>query len=76
MPRPEGFSPIHGEGGAMVKKNKAWSMPAKHWQWLESQTNQSKSLRKGIENIMTWADKAQLIKNGQHAHHFNDREIE
>jgi hypothetical protein len=48
--RREGFSPINGEGRAMVKKNKAWSMPEADWQWLETQSNQSKVLRDAIAN--------------------------
>ena len=46
--RREGFSPIHGEGGAMTKKSKAWSMTEEDWQWLESQANQSETIRKAI----------------------------
>lgn len=46
--RREGFSPINGEGGAMTKKNKAWSMPDDDWQWLESQPNQSEIIRSAI----------------------------
>lgn len=46
--RPVGFSPINGDGGAMVKKNKAWSMPETDWQWLESQSNQSEIIRDAI----------------------------
>lgn len=48
--RPEGFSPINGKGGAMVKKNKAWSMPEADWQWLKNQSNQSEILRTAIAN--------------------------
>lgn len=47
--RRAGFSPLNGEDGAMIKKNKAWSMPSKAWEWLESQPNQSEYLRKLIE---------------------------
>lgn len=32
----------------MTKKNKAWSMPDHHWDWLESQSNQSEILRNAI----------------------------
>lgn len=46
--RPLGFSPINGEGGVMTKKNKAWSMPDDDWQWLESQPNQSETIREAI----------------------------
>lgn len=46
--RPQGFSPLNGEGGAMVKKNKAWSMSGEDWRWLESQPNQSEVLREAI----------------------------
>lgn len=46
--RPIGFSPINGTGGAMTKKNKAWSMPDEDWEWLESQSNQSEVLRHAI----------------------------
>lgn len=46
--RPIGFSPINGKGKAMVKKNKAWSMPDEDWDWLESQSNQSEIIRRAI----------------------------
>lgn len=46
--RPKGFSPIHGEDGAMVQKSKAFSMPADDWLWLEAQPNQSKTIREAI----------------------------
>lgn len=46
--RRTGFSPINGEGGAMIKKNKAWSMPDEDWDWLESQPNQSEVIRSAI----------------------------
>jgi len=35
-------------GNAMDKKNKAWSMPIAEWEWLESQPNQSETLRRAI----------------------------
>jgi hypothetical protein len=34
--------------GSMAKKNKAWSMPAADWEWLELQPNQSEIIRKAI----------------------------
>ncbi len=34
--------------GSMVKRNKAWSMTAETWQWLESQPNQAETLREAI----------------------------
>lgn len=34
--------------GSMVKRGKKWSMPADHWEWLESQPNQSEVLRLAI----------------------------
>ena len=37
---------------SMVKRNKAWSMPKQNWDWLESQPNQSQTLRKAIESLM------------------------
>jgi hypothetical protein len=46
--RQVGFSPINGEGGAMTKKAKAWSMPDEDWEWLESQPNQSQAIRQAI----------------------------
>jgi hypothetical protein len=46
--RRKGFSPINGAGAAMIKKNKAWSMPQTDWDWLESQPNQSEVLRNAI----------------------------
>lgn len=46
--RPTGFSPINGDGGAMTKKNKAWSMSDDDWEWLESQPNQSETIRSAI----------------------------
>lgn len=46
--RPQGFSPILGEDGAMVKKAKAWSMPQSDWDWLESQSNQAETIRDAI----------------------------
>ena len=46
--RPEGYSPINGKGGAMTKKNKAWSMPCSDWEWLEGQENQSDVIRRAI----------------------------
>jgi hypothetical protein len=48
MARPKGFSPIRGKGGAMIKKEKAWSMPKEDWEWLEAQPNQSQSIRDAI----------------------------
>lgn len=32
----------------MIKKNKAWSMTADDWEWLESQPNQAEAIRKAI----------------------------
>jgi len=32
----------------MLKKSKAWSMPDEDWKWLESQDNQSETLRQAI----------------------------
>lgn len=46
-----GFSPINGEGGAMTKKNKAWSMTDDMWDWLESQPNQSETIRDAVEML-------------------------
>ena len=50
--RKPGFSPIYGDGGAMIKKRKAWSMTQECWDWLESQKNQSETLRELIESRM------------------------
>ena len=33
---------------SMVKKGKAWSMTAEDWEWLESQVNQSETIRQAI----------------------------
>jgi hypothetical protein len=33
---------------SMLKKSKAWSMPDEDWKWLESQDNQSETLRQAI----------------------------
>lgn len=44
--RPTGYTPSGNP--PMVKKPKSWSLSNDDWEWLESQSNQSESIRQAI----------------------------
>lgn len=46
--RPVGYSPIRGEGGAMVQTQIKTSLPQEDLDWLNSQSNKSETVRKAI----------------------------
>ncbi|HEY9646764.1 MAG TPA: hypothetical protein V6C88_10360 [Chroococcidiopsis sp.] len=46
--RPAGFSPINGEGGAMVQTQIKTSLPQEVIDWLNSQSNKSATTREAL----------------------------